>query len=94
MRHSTPRIRGSGHPQYRFVHGLQVSQIARLTGLQQKPLYRQLEGILKVIRREMEAQGLTREQMLAVVGNPEFDTGRPIEWPDLEKRSEVRPCYE
>jgi RNA polymerase sigma factor (sigma-70 family) len=79
---------------YRFVYGLQVSQIARLTGLEQKPLYRRLEGILKVMRREMEALGLTREEVLAVVGSPELDMGKTINWPDLEKRPEVRPCDE
>lgn len=79
---------------YRFVYGLQVSQISRLTGLEQKPLYRRLEGILKVMRREMEAQGFTREQVLAVVGNPGLDIGKAINWPDLEKRPEVRPCDE
>ena len=79
---------------YRFVYGLQVSQISRLTGLEQKPLYRRLEGILGAMRREMEAHGFTREQVLAVVGNPGLDIGKAINWPDLEKRSEVRPCDE
>jgi DNA-directed RNA polymerase specialized sigma24 family protein len=79
---------------YRFVYGLQVSKIARLTGLEQKPLYRRLEGILKVMRREMEAHGLTREQVLAVVGNPDHDMGKTINWLDLEKRPEVRPSDE
>lgn len=79
---------------YRFVYGLQVSQISRVTGLEQKPLYRRLEGIFKVMRREMEAQGLTREQVLAVVGDPGLDIGKAISWPDLEKRPEVRPCDE
>ena len=79
---------------YRFVYALQVSQISRLTGLEQKPLYRRLEGIFKVMRREMEAQGLTREQVLAVVGNPDLEMGKTINWPDLEKRPEVRPCDE
>ena len=79
---------------YRFVYGLQVSQIARLTGLEQKPLYRRLEGILKVMRREMEAQGLTREQVLAAVGNPGIDMEKAMNWPDLEKRPAVRPCDE
>ena len=73
---------------YRFVFGLQVSQISRLTGLEQKPLYRRLEGLLKVMRREMEAQGLTREQVMAVVGNPGLDIGKTIDWPDPEKRPE------
>ena len=79
---------------YRFVYALQVSQISRLTGLEQKPLYRRLEGIFKVMRREMEAQGLTREQVLAVVGNPDLEMGKTINWPELEKWPEVRPCDE
>ena len=73
---------------YRFVQGLQVSQISRLTGLEQKPLYRRIEGILRVLRRAMEAQGLTREQVMAVVGNPGVDIGKTIDWPGPEKRAE------
>jgi RNA polymerase sigma factor (sigma-70 family) len=73
---------------YRFVHGLQVSQISRMTGLEQKPLYRRLEGILKVMRREMEAQGLTREHVMAVVGSPGIDLGGTMAWPEREKRPE------
>ena len=71
---------------YRFVYGLQISQISRLTGLEQKPLYRRFEAILKVMRREMEAQGLTREQVMAVVGSPGVDIGETMEWPGPEKR--------
>jgi DNA-directed RNA polymerase specialized sigma24 family protein len=73
---------------YRFVYGLQVSEISRMTGLEQKPLYRRLEGILKVMRREMEAQGLTREHVMAVVGSPGIDIGGTRAWPEREKRSE------
>ncbi len=65
---------------YRFVYGRQVSQISRLTGLEQKPLYRRLEAILKV-----KAHGLTREQVMAVVGSPGVDIGETMEWPDPEK---------
>ena len=73
---------------YRFVYGLQVSQISRMTGLEQKPLYRRLEGILKVMRREMEAQGLTREHVMAVVGSPGIDIGGTMAWAEREKRPE------
>jgi DNA-directed RNA polymerase specialized sigma24 family protein len=73
---------------YRFVYGLQVSEISRMTGLEQKPLYRRLEGILTVMRRQMEAQGLTREHVMAVVGSPGIDIGGTRAWPEREKRSE------
>ena len=69
---------------YRFVHGLQVSLISRLTGLDQKPLYRRIEGILRILRRELEAHGLTRDQVIAVVGSPGVEIGKTIHWPGAE----------
>jgi RNA polymerase sigma factor for flagellar operon FliA len=43
---------------YRFEHGLQVVQIARLMHLEQKPLYRRIEGILRALRIRLEAAGV------------------------------------
>ena len=69
---------------YKFVHGLQVSQIARLTGLDQKPLYRRLESTMKVLRRELEARGVSRERIAAVVGHPGTEMGGRVHWPQEE----------
>lgn len=44
--------------QYRFEHGLQIAEIARLMRLEAKPLYRRIEGILRGLRRSLEAAGL------------------------------------
>ena len=41
----------------RFQDDIQVSQIAKMLGLEQKPLYRRIEQVMKVLRREIEARG-------------------------------------
>jgi len=38
----------------RYYDGLKVSEIARMLGLPQKPLYRRFERILKTLRRDLE----------------------------------------
>jgi RNA polymerase sigma factor for flagellar operon FliA len=53
----------------RFQQGLQIAQIARVTGLEQKPLYRRLELLMQRLRRELEARGISREHVAAVVGH-------------------------
>jgi RNA polymerase sigma factor (sigma-70 family) len=55
----------------RFQQGLQIAQIARITGLEQKPLYRRLEQLMQRLRRELEALGISREQVATVVGQPD-----------------------
>jgi hypothetical protein len=72
---------------YRFVHGLQISQISRLTGLEQKPLYRRFDGIIKTLRRELEARSVSREHVCALIGGTGIEIG-PIGWPDEESRSD------
>ena len=70
---------------YRFVHGLQISQISRLTGLEQKPLYRRFEGIIKTLRSEFDARGVSREHVTALIGTPGVEIGT-VDWPDLENQ--------
>jgi RNA polymerase sigma factor (sigma-70 family) len=70
---------------YRFVHGLPISQISRLTGLEQKPLYRRFEGIIKTLRGELDARGVSREQVAALIGTPGVEIGT-VDWPDLENQ--------
>ena len=72
---------------YRFVHGLQISQISRLTGLDQKPLYRRFDVIIKALRHELDTRGVSREHVSALIGSPGVEIGA-IGWPDLEKPSE------
>lgn len=58
----------------RFQDEIQIAQIARLLGLEQKPLYRRIEHVMGVLRRAMEARGIRREDIEAI-GSPavEFD---------------------
>ena len=70
---------------YRFVHGLQISQISRLTGLEQKPLYRRFEGIIKTLRGELDARGVSREHVTALIGTPGVEIGT-ADWPDVENQ--------
>jgi RNA polymerase sigma factor (sigma-70 family) len=47
----------------RFRDGFQVAHIARLLALEQKPLYRRLEHVMKVLRPALEAQGIGPDDM-------------------------------
>ncbi|HEU0052805.1 MAG TPA: sigma-70 family RNA polymerase sigma factor [Longimicrobium sp.] len=42
-----------------------VAEIARALSLEQKPLYRRIERLMKQLRRELEACGITQEQALS-----------------------------
>ena len=44
----------------RFQDGLQIARIARLLGVEQKPLYRRLERIIATLRAELESRGIDR----------------------------------
>ncbi|HEX2253237.1 MAG TPA: sigma-70 family RNA polymerase sigma factor [Thermoanaerobaculia bacterium] len=50
----------------RWLDDHSVSTIARRLGLEQKPLYRRSENLLKQLRGHLERQGLTRKQVLEV----------------------------
>ena len=51
-----------------YWDGMGVAEIARVLGLPQKPLYRRIERVLTRLREELEAAGLSRERILALVG--------------------------
>jgi RNA polymerase sigma factor (sigma-70 family) len=70
---------------YRFVHGLPISQISRLTGLEQKPLYRRVEGLIKTLRGELDARGVGREHVTALIGTAGVEIGT-VDWPDVENQ--------
>lgn len=74
--------------QYRFEHGLQVAGIARLLRLDQKPLYRRIESILRALRGRLEAGGLAAEDVRAM-----FDDAGPAADPAWVARGnrEERP---
>lgn len=59
----------------RFLEEQQVSQIARALRLNQKPLYRRLEQLLRRLCAALEAEGLPREDVLALLGGTDIDLG-------------------
>lgn len=52
----------------RFWEGLGVADIARGLGLPQKPLYRRIERSLARLREHLEAGGVSRERVRALLG--------------------------
>jgi len=60
-----------------FTNGLQVSEIARMLGEEQKPLYRRRERVLTTLRRRLEAAGLTASDVAEILdwGQAEMDFG-------------------
>lgn len=59
-----------------YGRGLSIAQIARELGLEQKPLYRQLEKIYKVLRQDLESRGVLPEELHGL-GGPE-DEDEPV----------------
>lgn len=58
--------------------GHKISVIARTLGLEQKPLYRRLEKILKELRQELERRGVRPEEVEDLLSIPE-DENEPRE---------------
>jgi len=50
-----------------------VAEIARIRGVEGKPLYRRLEKICKTLRKLMEAEGIRREEIKEILGSLEPD---------------------
>jgi RNA polymerase sigma factor for flagellar operon FliA len=51
----------------RFWKGATVADIARVLGLDQKPLYRRLERIFRHLRTNLEAQGISADQVRELI---------------------------
>jgi RNA polymerase sigma factor for flagellar operon FliA len=56
----------------RFQDGLPVADIARMLGTPQKPLYRHLDRVMLLLRRELEVRGVDRTQVDAICAAGEF----------------------
>ena len=55
----------------------QVSQIAKSLDLEQKPLYPRIEKILLTLRKQLEKEGVRKEEIAEILSAPEHDfTGR------------------
>jgi RNA polymerase sigma factor for flagellar operon FliA len=65
----------------RFQDSLPVSRIARALGIEQKPLYRRLDHVMRLLRASLEARGVSRDRVAAIVGHPAADLSRAIDPP-------------
>jgi RNA polymerase sigma factor (sigma-70 family) len=52
-----------------------ISEIARGEGVEQKPLYRRLDKILKRLQQELESRGIHRDEIRELLGGPEDGDG-------------------
>lgn len=57
----------------RFVENSRIATIAAELDLAPKPLYRRLERLLRQLREELEADGLTGPELAMLIGRPDFD---------------------
>ncbi|MGH7469130.1 MAG: RNA polymerase sigma factor [Longimicrobiales bacterium] len=51
----------------RHLDGVSVADIARMLGIQQKPLYRRMEAILDGLRRQLEERGVNVESLRTIL---------------------------
>jgi RNA polymerase sigma factor for flagellar operon FliA len=60
-----------------LTNGLQVSEIARMLGEEQKPLYRRRDRLLRDLREQLEARGLTAGDVAEILewGQADLDLG-------------------
>lgn len=56
-----------------FSDNMSVAEISRALSLEQKRLYRRLDSVKAVLRREMESRGIAKSTVLAVLGHPSFE---------------------
>lgn len=56
----------------RFGEGLAVAEIARALGVQSKPLYRRLDGIIAALRAELQRHDVDESEITQVIGHPAF----------------------
>lgn len=57
----------------RFEEGLTVAAISRALRLEQKPLYRRLEGVLRRLRTELEVAGVSAREVIELVGDGDVE---------------------
>ncbi len=63
--------------QLRFEQGMKVADIARARGLDQKRLYRDIEGALGRLRKILESEGLDATSVRAMLASLDPAPGRP-----------------
>lgn len=56
-----------------FVNGLTIARVAAMLGLEQKPLYRRVERLLRELKGQLERAGFAAGEVAELVGDPAFE---------------------
>jgi RNA polymerase sigma factor (sigma-70 family) len=78
----------------RFWEGLGIAAISRALGLEQKPLYRRMERLLRQLREGLEEAGLGAADALRFLELPEADDPAPGAGGDALENRPSRPSRE
>jgi len=54
----------------RFCDNIKLGRIAELMGLPTRPFYRRVEDLMRILRRELEAQGVNHADVVAIIEHP------------------------
>lgn len=71
--------------QFYFESDMQLSQIARILGVQQKPLYRRRGYLLRDLRKELTLAGITAAEVADLIGHISEESGFGL------RNAELRP---
>jgi RNA polymerase sigma factor for flagellar operon FliA len=63
----------------RFCDNLKLARIAELLGLPAKPFYRRVEDLMRILRTELEAQGVSHADVAALVEHPAGGVGEVLD---------------
>lgn len=66
----------------RFVSGMSIADIARMTRLPQRPLYRRVESLLDRLRRALRAAGLDARSLAELIGGAHAEMDFGLRTPD------------
>ena len=67
----------------RFEDGVAISDIARALHLEQRPLYRTIERVMQSLRAAMEAEGISRADIEALLDAP------TVEWSETDNKPDT-----
>jgi RNA polymerase sigma factor (sigma-70 family) len=62
----------------RFCDNLKLARIAELLGLPAKPLYRRVEDLMRILRKELEAQGVSHADVAPILEHPAGGVGEVL----------------
>lgn len=74
----------------RFCENLRLARIAELMGLPAKPFYRRVEDLMRVLRQELQAQGVGQADIAGMIEHPAAGIGEILQGPGSGK-SQERP---